>query len=625
MAKQLIIVESPAKARTIYGYLGGNYDVIASKGHIFDLPNSEIGIDIDNHFEPQYIIMQGKNAVLQTIIQKAKAASEIIIATDPDREGEAIGYHIQQALSSKKSYRILFHEVTRKSITAALQNPGQIRMTVVEAQITRRLLDRLLGYTLSPFLWRTIGGRLSAGRVQSVVLRWICERQQERDQFVAKEYFKINGLAQDEEKNIQNTSPTVRKIQLCDTENKTRHLANKTEWQEFLQKMGLATNSPLQKDLPTQKILQVIKLNTEEKKQFPPYPYTTSSLQQDSFYKLGFSAKKTMMLAQKLYEGIQCGSMGRAGLITYMRTDATTIQPAFKAEIYRYIEQTFGKNQCYYGRKDKILKNAQQAHEAIRPTSLKLNPQKAGQYLKADEKKLYQLIWQRTIAAHMAPEVYNEYNVIMVTYDYRFLHTYREMQSAGFSQIYGRAQSEKQPFVPLRKGQLLKLLSVKGEKKKTEPPSLYNESSLVKKMEQSGIGRPSTYAPTIDKLLMRQYIYRQKKSLLPTELGKTVIAALKDNFTKYLQDEYTRDLEQQLDEIENNQGNRLKILQPFYQELLQLVAAGRKTRHIEKKLKTNQKSCPVCHKGSLINKTTAKGKKYLSCSEFPHCDYMVYL
>ncbi|MEM7180571.1 MAG: type I DNA topoisomerase [Spirochaetota bacterium] len=619
--KGLVIVESPAKAATIYSYLGGKYQVLASKGHIFDLPKAELGIDIANGFEPLFILMPQKQATLQSIVQAASRASHVLIATDPDREGEAIGFHIYEAIKEKNRNvsRILFTEVTKKAILAAIQNPGKLRQDVVEAQLSRRVLDRLLGYTLSPFLWKQVQGGLSAGRVQSVVLRWICERDAEIANFEKEPYYSIAGKGKGQD-------GSLREFQLCDTTAKPIYPRDPKFIFQLLQQFTGKKPKQLTGEFPAQASVEVKSADTSEKKRFPPPPFTTSSLQQDAHKTLGFTGRKTMQLAQRLYEGTNCGSMGKVGLITYMRTDSMDINPQFAGALLSHIRKNFGKEYAFPRKNKKKLQNAQGAHEAIRPTSLQLPPEKLQPYLAADALALYRLIWKRTLASHMAAEVYLEHKVVLHAEGYDFLIKYPEAVFPGFTIIYGKAMGQSAKFVPLKVGERVRLQLLKIEEKETEPPPAYTEASLVKKMEATGIGRPSTYTPTIEKLLQRKYIIRKKKSFASTALGRQVVATLLSDYAKYLDDSYTSSIESQLDEVEEGTLQRKQLLQGFYQELTGLkISHAKKSKARKAASKQQADICPQCKQGKVLLKRTGKGKQYKACSRFPHCDFMQYI
>lgn len=623
MAKNVVIVESVAKTKTIKKFLGKDYQVLSSVGHIKDLPKRNLGIDVDDSFQPQYITIRGKGKVLKDLKKAAETASEVFIATDPDREGEAIAWHIYEEIKSKNNHiqRILFNEITEKAVVDAIQHPLEISTNKVEAQKARRVLDRLVGYKISPILWQTIYRGLSAGRVQSVALRLIVEREREILAFVPKEYWSITAELQGEK-----SEPFL--SSLIKINNKKIDIKNQQQAENIVS------------DLKTKKFA-VKNISKKTVTRRPAPPFTTSTLQQEAARRLGFTSKRIMSIAQQLYEGVELGAEGSVGLITYMRTDSTRIAGEAVASVRDYIANAYGVQ--YLPQKPrffKVKKGAQDAHEAIRPTSLKREPRKIKKFLSAEQYKLYELIWNRFVACQMSDAKLEQTTIDInagdlvdqqVSGDYLFRTTgsivvfrgfllaYQDYQEEGGSQEGGNGAS-KLPH-NLRKGELLKLLSLIPKQHFTKPPARFSESSLVKELDALGIGRPSTYALIISTLLMRKYIEKNARQLLPTELGFTVNDILVQNFPGIFNTEFTAQMEDELDRIELGDKDFLTVMQDFYQPLQQALekTKSKKDKIRDSLIKDTEETCPECGK-ALIERWGRNGK-FIGCSGYPECRF----
>lgn len=596
MSKYLIVVESPTKARTLSSFLGKDYEVVSSKGHLVDLPSSKVAVDVDGDFEPTYTVLSGKKKIISDLKKKAKDKKAIYLATDPDREGEAISWHIKDKLNKKgkKFYRIIFHEITQEAIEEALANPAQLDSKKVKAQMARRVLDRVVGYRLSPLLWKKIVRGLSAGRVQSVALRFIVEKEKEIEKFVPKITYSLEANCQFKDNSFE--------AELKKYKNKKGIFEAEQEAKEC------------KKDLLTQNFLveKVTKKNTKRK----PYPpYITSSLQQDAFNRLHFSAQKTMIVAQQLYEGVTLEGKN-VGLITYMRTDSFAVSQKAKKTVTDFIEAEFGKDflskKAY---KYKKKKGAQLAHEAIRPTDVKRKPDQVAQYLTKDQFKLYELIWCRFTASFMSEAIFENKKIEIKAGEGLFLASDKRMVSPGFLKLYPQDQPHYLPH--LAKGDKLALKALEVKKHSTKPPARYNDASLIKILEEKGIGRPSTYAPTIFTLLRRNYARREKSYLRPTDLGIKVADFLIKNFVKIMDYGFTAEMEEKLDKVEEGQVVWNQILKNFYPDFQKQVEKVSKT--IKKEVVYSDKHCPRCQ-GRLVIKWSRKGK-FLSCENFPSCRY----
>jgi DNA topoisomerase-1 len=606
MGKTLVVVESPAKAKTIEKFLGRNYIVRASMGHLRDLPKSQFGIDIENDFTPKYINIRGKGDLIKSLKDAAKAADKVYLASDPDREGEAIAWHLAHILNvaPEKSCRIVFNEITKPAIQNAAKNPRPINLDRVDAQQARRLLDRIVGYQLSPLLWRKVRKGLSAGRVQSVAVKMICDREKEIQAFIPEEYWTIIAKLREKAK-----APSF-DAQLISVDEKKITLSN--EDQSNSVKSDLDKSDFVVKDV-TQR----------ERRRNPAPPFITSSLQQDASRKLGFTSRKTMMVAQQLYEGLEIGKSGPVGLITYMRTDSTRIAESAQQEARDYIANKFGNE--FMPEKPPVYstKKSQDAHEAIRPTSVEFTPQSLTANLSRDQLRLYTLIWERFIASQMSPAIYDTRTVEINAGRYGLRATGSQLKFAGFMAVYIEGKDEedndKDVSLPdLKVGQVLKLVKVQPVQHFTEPPPRYTEASLVKTLEDKGIGRPSTYAPIIETILDRGYVIRVEKKFQPTELGIVVVDLLNEYFTSIVDVEFTAGMEDRLDEIADGKASKIELLRDFYQPFSKTLAnADEQIGQVELPVEISDVQCENCGKFMVIKQ--GRYGKFLACPGFPEC------
>lgn len=605
--KALVVVESPAKAKTIEKFLGKNYTVRASMGHLRDLPKSQFGVDIENNFEPKYINIRGKGDLIKALKEAAKGADTVYLATDPDREGEAIAWHLAHLLnlSPDKQCRIEFHEITKSAIQSAVKHPRPIHLTRVDAQQTRRILDRIVGYQLSPLLWRKIRKGLSAGRVQSVAVCLICDREKEILNFVAEEYWTITARLRDKPKG------TLFDASLALVDGKKVEMNNEQLAREYEAEIAQQTF-----------VVQDVK--KKERRRNPSPPFTTSSLQQEASKKLGFTSRKTMMLAQQLYEGVELGKSGHIGLITYMRTDSTRVAEVAQDEARKFVEERFGSN--YLPPKPPVYttKNSQDAHEAVRPTTLTLPPEAVEKYLSKDQYKLYKLIWERFVGSQMAPAVYDTLSVAIQAGRFGFKATGSQLKFPGYQILYlearedGKEHDKDVLLPPLEIGQTLPLYKLNPKQHFTEPPPRYTEASLVKILEEKGIGRPSTYAPIIETILARGYVIRSEKKFQPTELGFVVVDLLKEYFKSIVDVAFTAGLENQLDHIAEGKMTRLEVLREFYHSFAEnLSVADEKIGHVELPVEVSDVPCELCGKMMVIKQ--GRYGKFLACPGFPNC------
>ncbi len=597
MPKNLVIVESPAKAKTIGKFLGRNYTVKASVGHVRDLPKSKMGVDIENNFEPQYITIRGKGDVIKELKKEARKADKVILATDPDREGEAIAWHLKTLLEKQndKFERVAFNAITKDNVKKAIKMPRNINMNLVDAQQARRVLDRLVGYSISPLLWAKVQRGLSAGRVQSVATRLICDREEKIKSFVPEEYWSIEALF-----NVKSKKMTA---SFYGNTNEKIKLNNKAEVTAVL------------KALKDEFIVESYK--TSQKKRNPYLPFTTSTLQQEASNKLGFSTKKTMSVAQRLYEGVKIGS-STVGLITYMRTDSTRIEPDVSKEAAQLISDNFGKE--YLGKTEfKSKKAAQDAHEAIRPSYPAYTPAEIQNSLDKDQFKLYDLIWRRFMAAHMAPAVFDNVQADLNNADYIFKASGSTLNFDGFLKVYTFSKSKDSDMPQLAEGQELKAKKIEEEQHFTQPPARYTEASLVKEMEELGIGRPSTYSPTISTIIARAYISREKKNLVPTELGFIVDGIMKEHFASIVDVDFTANMEAKLDEVEDKDKKESwkKVIKDFYNGFEpSLELAEKEMEKINMDIETDE-VCELC--GAMILIKNGRFGKFKACSNYPEC------
>lgn len=606
MADYLVIVESPAKAKTIERYLGKKYKVKASIGHVIDLPRSQMGIDTEQNYKPKYITIRGKGPVLQDLKSAAKKAKKIYLAADPDREGEAIAWHLAQALKIDitSECRVVFNEITKDAILESFKNPRPINMDLVDAQQARRILDRLVGYNISPILWKKVKKGLSAGRVQSVALRLIIDREEEIKNFVPEEYWSIEG-------NFEKGNKQFDALYYGNGKEKIK-LSNEEQVKAVLK--GLKGNDF--------KVASVVK---KERKRNAAPAFTTSSLQQEAARKLNFRAKKTMMLAQQLYEGIDIGKKeGTVGLITYMRTDSTRISDSAKAEAIGYINGKYGKEYVVGEPKQaKKSTNAQDAHEAIRPTSAMRAPDELKEVLSRDQLRLYRLIWERFIASQMAPAVLDTVAVELVNGDVQFRANGSHVKFPGFMKLYiegtdDQTEETTKLLPEMEVGDIVQSLDIEPKQHFTQPPPRFTEARLVKELEELGIGRPSTYAPTLDVIQKRGYVQLDAKRFVPTELGEIVHQLVLEFFPEIINIEFTAKMEQDLDKIEEGQTNWVKIIDEFYQDFEKNVKhADEAMEKIVIKDEPAGEDCENC--GSPMVYKLGRYGKFMACSNFPEC------
>ncbi len=599
--KKLVVVESPAKAKTIEKILGKDYKVMASMGHLRDLPQNSLGVDIENDFTPRYMNVPNRKEVIKNLREEANRSSDVILATDPDREGEAISYHLSALLDvpAKENVRITFHEITPNAILEAVDNPRPIDMEKVNAQQARRVLDRLVGYKLSPFLWKKIFRGLSAGRVQSVAVRLICEREEEIKAFVPEEYWSIEATCRSGREKA-----FVAKLDRY--KNETIHIPNQKKAESIVA------------DLSNETFI-VEKLTKSRKRRRPQAPFTTSTLQQDSVNRLNFGARKTMMIAQQLYEGLDIEG-SQVGLITYMRTDSTRISDEMQADSKSYIETKYGaeyvpeKPNKYAGQNQ-----SQDAHEAIRPTSLKYHPEKVAPYLNRDQLKLYTLIWNRFLASQMTPQVTGTVTALIAAGDYGLRAVGSHIIFDGFSVVYGARESNDGNTLPtLKKGQELNVKAIDPKQHFTQAPPRYTEASLIKLLEERGIGRPSTYAPILDTIQKRNYVEKQEKSFVPTELGFIVVDLLTRFFEKIMDVGFTSRMEDRLDEIADGKLTYEQLMEEFYKVFSKELAIAEE--QIDKVKIAEQVSDEQCEKcGAMMIYKFGRYGKFLACPNFPEC------
>ena len=605
MTDKLIIVESPAKANTIKKFLGGNTKVVASMGHIRDLPKSKLGINIENNFEPEYINIRGKGDLIKELKTDAKNAKKVYLATDPDREGEAIAWHLSNVLNvdEKKVTRVTFNEITKTAVQKAIKEPRDIDINLVDAQQARRVLDRIVGYKISPVLWKKVKRGLSAGRVQSVAVKLIVDREEEIEKFIPEEYWNIYAELLDEKTNKKFEAKFYGKA------GKKQEIHSKEEVDKILFAIKKATY-----------IVEDVKKS--EKKRTPAPPFTTSTMQQEASRKIGFSIKKTMSVAQGLYEGVKIQDKGTVGLITYMRTDSTRISEEARATAKTYITETYGKD-YYENRYYKTNKEAQDAHEGIRPTYAELEPEKIKDSLTKDQYKLYKLIYNRFMASQMVSAIYDTMSVTINANDYTFKANGQNLKFKGFMTLYVEGTDEKEEkeagMLPeLIPNEIVKLEKIEPKQSFTEPPARYTEASLVKTLEEKGIGRPSTYSPTITTILERRYIEKIQKQLQPTELGKIVNKLLCENFADVINVEFTAKVETEFDNIAEGQEDWKKMIGEFYGPFEENVERVEKElEHVELVDEVSDIPCDKC--GRMMVYKYGRFGKFLACPGYPEC------
>lgn len=608
--KNLVIVESPSKAKTIGKFLGSKYKVLASVGHIRDLPKSKLGIDIENGFEPQYIPIRGKGDIIKALRKEAKDADKVYLATDPDREGEAISWHIAHLLGidETKAFRIEFNEITKNTVQNAVKNPRAIDRKLVDAQQARRIVDRLVGYQISPLLWRKIRRGLSAGRVQSAALKIICDREKAIRAFVPKEYWNINvALEKDPATGAKDAKKRQFTARLTEYLGKKITVENREQADAIL--AALDKNGFTVRDVETKERV---------KKPFPPF--TTSSLQQEASNKLGFFTKKTMLIAQQLYEGIEVKGHGTIGLVSYIRTDSVRISEEAQAAAVAYINGHFSPdylgNHVYTNKK----KDVQDAHEAIRPSDINLHPEEIKDSLTRDQYNLYKLIWSRFLASRMAAAVFDATSAAVENGDYTFRATGSRMKFDGYLKIYNNtAEEDEEKMLPeLTAGEALRLVDAAGEQNFTQPPSRFTEAALVRDLEEKNIGRPSTYAPIIATLIERKYITREKKVLLPTDLGFVVTDLMETYFKEIVDAGFTAEMEDKLDSVEIRDVDWRDIVSGFYGTLKEeLEVADRSIEKMKVEDELTDEMCELCGKPMAVKH--GRFGEFLACSGYPEC------
>jgi DNA topoisomerase-1 len=606
VADSLVIVESPAKAKTIGKYLGSKYIVKASMGHVRDLPKSQIGVEVENDFNPKYITIRGKGSVLKELKDASKKVKKVYLAADPDREGEAIAWHLAHALEldDTQSLRVVFNEITKTAVKDAFKTPRKINMDLVNAQQARRILDRLVGYKISPILWKKVKKGLSAGRVQSVAVKIILDRENEISAFVPEEYWTITA------KLAVNGSAFEAKFTQFNGAKK--ELTNEQEVNEILEAIRDAS-------------FQVGEVKERERQRHPSPPFTTSSLQQEAARKLGFRAAKTMSVAQQLYEGVELGKEGTVGLITYMRTDSTRISGTAQEEAKEYITEKYGdsfvpESPRQYSKK---AANAQDAHEAIRPTSILRDPESMKPFMSRDQLRLYKLVWERFVASQMASAVLDTLSVDIAANNTVFRATGSKVRFPGFMKVYVEGNddgtTEEDKYLPeLHTGDVLEKQDIEPKQHFTQPPPRYTEARLVKTLEELGIGRPSTYAPTLETIQKRGYVAIEEKKFMPTELGELVIEQMEQFFPEILNVEFTANMEEDLDHVEEGSEDWVKVLAEFYESFeKRLEVAEEEMKEIEIEDEVSDEICEKCGK-PLVYKLGRFGK-FLACSGFPDC------
>lgn len=604
MAKYLVIVESPAKVKTIKKFLGSNYDVVASNGHVRDMPKSSMGIDFENDYEPKYITIRGKGEKLAELSRHVKKADKVYLATDPDREGEAISWHLAHALKldPKKTARITFNEITKQAVKESLKHPREIDMDLVDAQQARRVMDRMVGYSISPLLWQKIKRGLSAGRVQSVALRMLCDREDEINAFIPKEYWDMDAVLKNKNKEFTVSFYGDKKGKI--------EITGKEQLDKIISQLkdSKFTVNDIKKGSRTRKC---------------PIPFTTSTMQQEASKALNFSTQKTMRIAQQLYEGVEIKGRGSIGLITYLRTDSTRVSETAEAQVKEFIQDNYGPD---YMAKEiatkKSNKKIQDAHEAIRPTDVTLTPDQVKAQLPRDQFRLYQLIWKRFVASRMGNAVYETYNVKVGAGDYLFNASTSKLDFDGFMKIYTDSDNEKvvtnNVIAKLEKDSEIEFVKFEENQHFTQPPAHFTEAALVKAMEEQGIGRPSTYAPTISTIVGRRYVTKEKKNLYVTELGEAVNNVMKTAFKVIVDTEFTANMESLLDAVEEGTIDWKTIIRNFYPDLDVMVKnAEEKLEKIHIADEESDEICEECGRRMVI-KYGPHGK-FLACPGFPEC------
>ncbi|MEX0974460.1 MAG: type I DNA topoisomerase [Bacillota bacterium] len=601
--RPLIIVESPTKAKTISRFMKSRYQVKASLGHVRDLPRSKLGVDVGHDFEPEYINIRGKGDIIKELKEAAKGASKVYLATDPDREGEAISWHLCAILGidPTQAQRVTFHEITEKAVKEAFAHPLPLNLKLIDAQQARRVLDRLVGYSLSPLLWHKIRPGLSAGRVQSPALRLVVARENELNAFKPEEYWTLDAY-------LQGRNGDVR----------ARYYG------EGRKKIDLRTEDQVAAILADVREMpfRVLSVTPKERRKSPSFPFTTSTLQQEASRKLGFPVSKTMAVAQTLYEGVELGEEGYTGLITYMRTDSTRVSPVAVAEAREFIVSAYGPDYVGAARKDKARPGQQDAHEAVRPTSVWKSPDQVKKYVKPDQFKLYKLIWERFVSSQMAPAVYDTVTCDVECGKHLFRATGSRLKFAGFTKLYEEGQDspseEDKEIIPLVPGEQLRLLRTDPLQHFTEPPPRYTEASLVKALEENGIGRPSTYAPIIATLFDREYIGRETRRLFPTDLGVLVDTLLTEYFPSVVDLRFTAGMEKRLDSVEEGEENWVTVIREFWEPFKdQVEKAEKQVGRLKVEDEPAGETCPKCGRPMVIKH--GRFGRFIACSGYPEC------
>lgn len=596
--KNLVIVESPAKAKTIEKYLGRNYKVVASVGHIRDLKKSSMSVDIEHDYEPQYINIRGKGPLINSLKKEAKHAKAVYLASDPDREGEAIAWHLAHilGLDVHDKNRVVFNEITKDAVKDAFKSPRSIDLDLVDAQQARRILDRLVGYSISPILWKKVKKGLSAGRVQSIALKLIIDREQEINAFVPEEYWSIEGHFKKGTKKFP--------ASFYGLDGKKYKLSTNEDVLEVMKRL-------------TSDEFNVDTVDKKERRRNAPLPYTTSSLQQDSANKINFRARKTMSVAQQLYEGITLGPNGHQGLITYMRTDSTRISPVAQAAAASYIVDTFGEKYSKHGSKVKNVAGAQDAHEAIRPSNVLNTPESIAKYLDKDQLKLYRLIWNRFVASQMTPAVFDTVKVGLSQNGVMFTANGSQIKFEGYMAVYHDADKTKM-LPEMVAGDVVKKDNIKPEQHFTQPPARYSEATLIKTLEEIGVGRPSTYAPTLETIQRRYYVKLSAKRFEPTELGEIVNKMVVEFFPNIVNTAFTAEMERSLDDVEHGARQWVEVVDEFYKPFAgELEKAETEIEKIQIKDEPAGFDCDVCGHPMVIK--LGKFGKFYACSNFPDC------
>ena len=634
MTKKLVIVESPAKAKTIEKFLGRDYTVMASMGHIIDLPKKGLGVNTRKDFAPQYEVIEKKDRLIDELKAAAKRVDEVYLAPDPDREGEFIAWSLKNILGLQNPHRAVFNEITKRAVQEAIKKPREIDEDLFNAQQARRVLDRLVGYKISPLLWRRIQSGTSAGRVQSVALRLICDREAIIQAFVPEEYWSITATLSKQKQTERFEAQLISRLKdiasLATEDNAgengeaaTGEGLNETGKGAKAEKGRIKITSKEESDAILAELqgaaYSILKYEEREQRRQPYLPYTTSTMQQDASVRLYFKPKKTMSLAQQLYEGIELGERGHQGLITYMRTDLTRISDEAQASVKQYINDEFGQPYVGSGRTGKVKATTQDAHEAIRPTDVTLTPQSVKTHLSPDQFKLYNLIWRRFVASFMAPAVFDTVRADIVAKQYVFRATGSNLKFPGFYAVWPREEDEK--LLPkMQVGEALDLHALKPEQHFTQPPPRFTEASLIKELEEQGIGRPSTYVPIISTIQDRGYVEQDQRRFVPTWLGATVNEVMNKHFPNIVDTGFTAGMERELDDVEEGRRSWTEFLHGFYGDFKETMKkAETEMNRVQKPLEEMEETCPDCGRNLVIR--TGRFGRFISCSGFPECSY----